>query len=239
MALSCDPAILIADEPTTALDVTIQAQILELMEELQERTGTAIIMITHDLGVVADMADNILVMYAGRMVEFGTCDEVFYRPSHPVHVGPDGFDPSSRRRREGGSCAPSRASRLHSSTCRRDARSTRAALTPRPICRTKEPEIRIDRGRARGRVPLRGRPGLHACGDGVCRGGDCVDERAHQSRGPHQALPGAAGLHVPARAEVRLRGRGRLVLGELGRDARACRASRDAGSRPPVAASSD
>jgi oligopeptide transport system ATP-binding protein len=87
MALSCDPAILIADEPTTALDVTIQAQILELMEELQERTGTAIIMITHDLGVVADMADNILVMYAGRMVEFGTCDEVFYRPSHPYTWG--------------------------------------------------------------------------------------------------------------------------------------------------------
>ena len=87
MALSCDPAILIADEPTTALDVTIQAQILELMEELQERTGTAIIMITHDLGVVADMADSILVMYAGRMVEFGTCDEVFYRPSHPYTWG--------------------------------------------------------------------------------------------------------------------------------------------------------
>ena len=87
MALSCDPAILIADEPTTALDVTIQAQILELMEELQERTGTAIIMITHDLGVVADMADRILVMYAGRMVEFGTTDEVFYRPSHPYTWG--------------------------------------------------------------------------------------------------------------------------------------------------------
>ena len=87
MALSCDPAILIADEPTTALDVTIQAQILELMEELQQRTGTAIIMITHDLGVVADMSDSILVMYAGRMVEFGTCDEVFYRPSHPYTWG--------------------------------------------------------------------------------------------------------------------------------------------------------
>jgi oligopeptide transport system ATP-binding protein len=87
MALSCDPAILIADEPTTALDVTIQAQILELMEELQKRTGTAIIMITHDLGVVADMADSILVMYAGRMVEFGTTDEVFYQPSHPYTWG--------------------------------------------------------------------------------------------------------------------------------------------------------
>lgn len=87
MALACDPAILIADEPTTALDVTIQAQILELMEELQRRTGTAIIMITHDLGVVADMADNILVMYAGRMVEFGTTDQVFYSPAHPYTWG--------------------------------------------------------------------------------------------------------------------------------------------------------
>ena len=72
MALACDPDILIADEPTTALDVTIQAQILELMQELQQRTGSAIIMITHDLGVVADMADKVLVMYAGRPVEYGT-----------------------------------------------------------------------------------------------------------------------------------------------------------------------
>jgi len=87
MALACDPDILIADEPTTALDVTIQAQILELMQALQKRTGSAIIMITHDLGVVADMADRILVMYAGRPVEYGTTDEVFYRPLHPYTWG--------------------------------------------------------------------------------------------------------------------------------------------------------
>jgi oligopeptide transport system ATP-binding protein len=87
MALACDPDILIADEPTTALDVTIQAQILELMQEIQKRTGSAIIMITHDLGVVADMADRILVMYAGRPVEYGTTDEVFYRPMHPYTWG--------------------------------------------------------------------------------------------------------------------------------------------------------
>ncbi len=87
MSIACDPDILIADEPTTALDVTIQAQILELMQELQRRTGTAIIMITHDLGVVADMADRILVMYAGKAVEYGTVDEVFYRPSHPYTWG--------------------------------------------------------------------------------------------------------------------------------------------------------
>jgi oligopeptide transport system ATP-binding protein len=87
MALACDPDILIADEPTTALDVTIQAQIIELMQELQQRTGSAIIMITHDLGVVADMADRILVMYAGRMVEYGTTDEIFYKPLHPYTWG--------------------------------------------------------------------------------------------------------------------------------------------------------
>ena len=87
MALACGPDILIADEPTTALDVTIQAQIMELMEEIQKRTESAIIMITHDLGVVADMADQILVMYGGKPVEFGRADDVFYRPMHPYTWG--------------------------------------------------------------------------------------------------------------------------------------------------------
>lgn len=87
MALSCDPDILIADEPTTALDVTIQAQILDLMVELQDRTGAAIIMITHDLGVVADMSDDVMVMYGGKQVEYGTAGEVFYEPSHPYTWG--------------------------------------------------------------------------------------------------------------------------------------------------------
>jgi len=87
MALACGPDILIADEPTTALDVTIQAQILELMQDIQKRTESAIILITHDLGVVADMADHILVMYAGRAVEFGTADQVFYNPLHPYTWG--------------------------------------------------------------------------------------------------------------------------------------------------------
>ena len=87
MALACGPDILIADEPTTALDVTIQAQILELMQEIQARTESAIMMITHDLGVVADMADNVLVMYAGKAVEYGPADEVFYRPLHPYAWG--------------------------------------------------------------------------------------------------------------------------------------------------------
>ncbi|WP_418722695.1 ABC transporter ATP-binding protein [Enorma sp.] len=87
MALACDPDILIADEPTTALDVTIQAQIIELMQEMQQKNGNAIIMITHDLGVVADMADKIMVMYAGRPVEFGSADEIFYESRHPYTWG--------------------------------------------------------------------------------------------------------------------------------------------------------
>src|SRR5574340_217745 len=87
MALACDPDILIADEPTTALDVTIQAQILELMIEMQQRTGAAIIMITHDLGVVADMADDVMVMYAGKQVEYGAANDVFYHPKHPYTWG--------------------------------------------------------------------------------------------------------------------------------------------------------
>ncbi|MGE0622367.1 MAG: ABC transporter ATP-binding protein [Pseudomonadales bacterium] len=87
MAISCEPAILIADEPTTALDVTIQAQILDLMTDLQKQTGMAIVLITHDLGVVARMADEVAVMYAGQIVERGTVDDVFYRSAHPYTLG--------------------------------------------------------------------------------------------------------------------------------------------------------
>ena len=87
MALACEPDILIADEPTTALDVTIQAQILELMKSLQEELGMAIIMITHDLGVVAQMCDEVIVMYAGSVCEQGTADEIFYNPSHEYTKG--------------------------------------------------------------------------------------------------------------------------------------------------------
>jgi oligopeptide/dipeptide ABC transporter ATP-binding protein len=87
MAISCKPSILIADEPTTALDVTIQAQILDLLQDLQKETGMAIILITHDLGVVARMADDVAVMYAGKIVEHGTVDDVFYRSAHPYTLG--------------------------------------------------------------------------------------------------------------------------------------------------------
>ena len=83
MAMSCEPELLIADEPTTALDVTIQAQIMQLMGKIREETGTAIILITHDLGVVANLADRVAVMYAGKVVEQGTSQDIFYRASHP------------------------------------------------------------------------------------------------------------------------------------------------------------
>ncbi|BDG34806.1 ABC transporter ATP-binding protein [Saccharococcus caldoxylosilyticus] len=87
IALASNPKLLIADEPTTALDVTIQAQILELMKDIQKKTGTAIIFITHDLGVVANVADRVAVMYAGKIVEMGTVDEIFYDPRHPYTWG--------------------------------------------------------------------------------------------------------------------------------------------------------
>ncbi len=87
MALACEPDILIADEPTTALDVTIQAQILELIQELQKKLGMAVILVTHDLGVIADMCDNVVVMYGGRICERGTAAEIFYNPKHEYTKG--------------------------------------------------------------------------------------------------------------------------------------------------------
>ena len=87
MALACEPDILIADEPTTALDVTIQAQILELIQSLQKKLGMAVILVTHDLGVIAEMCDNIIVMYGGRICERGTANEIFYNPKHEYTKG--------------------------------------------------------------------------------------------------------------------------------------------------------
>ena len=99
MALSCDPELLIADEPTTALDVTVQAQILDLISGLQEEFGSAIIIITHDLGVVAELADDILVMYAGRAAEYGSAEDIFSRPGHPYSWGLLGSMPRLDRER--------------------------------------------------------------------------------------------------------------------------------------------
>ena len=87
IALACNPNLLVADEPTTALDVTIQAQVLDLIKNLREKLGTSLLLITHDLGVVANMCDRIAVMYAGKVVEYGTTDDIFYRPSHEYTKG--------------------------------------------------------------------------------------------------------------------------------------------------------
>jgi oligopeptide transport system ATP-binding protein len=87
MALSCEPELLIADEPTTALDVTVQAQIIALLRDLQRDFGTAIVLITHDLGVVAGLCDQVLVLYGGRVMERGSAEAIFYRPTHPYTVG--------------------------------------------------------------------------------------------------------------------------------------------------------
>ena len=87
MALACKPKLLIADEPTTALDVTIQAQILDLLRNLKDRINSSIMFITHDLGVIAEMADYVVVMYAGRIVEQGTAEEIFAHPAHPYTIG--------------------------------------------------------------------------------------------------------------------------------------------------------
>jgi oligopeptide/dipeptide ABC transporter ATP-binding protein len=98
MALSCNPSLIIADEPTTALDVTIQRQILELIKAIQERTGAALLLITHDLGVVAETVDEVAVMYAGRVVETGTVQEVLLQPRHPYTRGLLGSIPSQGKR---------------------------------------------------------------------------------------------------------------------------------------------
>jgi peptide/nickel transport system ATP-binding protein len=87
MALACNPELLLADEPTTALDVTIQAQVLEMMQSLKEKLGTSVILITHDLGVVADICDTVAVIYAGEIVEYGTAEHVFDYPTHPYTIG--------------------------------------------------------------------------------------------------------------------------------------------------------
>ncbi|HEY8611357.1 MAG TPA: ABC transporter ATP-binding protein, partial [Roseomonas sp.] len=100
MALSCKPRLLIADEPTTALDVTVQAQILDLLRDLQQETGMSVILITHDLGVVAEMADEVAVMYAGRVVERGTAKDIFEDPQHPYTIGLLGSIPRIEEDRE-------------------------------------------------------------------------------------------------------------------------------------------
>ena len=147
MALSCNPDLLIADEPTTALDVTIQAQILELLEQLQAEFGMAVLMITHDLGVIAEVADRVAVMYAGKIVEAGTASEMFACPRHPYTLGLLASIPRLGERKERLSVIPGSvpdATRFPEA-CRFAPRCTHAE----GICRTREPELlQIDGGSA-------------------------------------------------------------------------------------------
>jgi peptide/nickel transport system ATP-binding protein len=150
MALVCNPALLIADEPTTALDVTVQAQIMDLLKELQQETGTSIIFITHDLGVIADIADDVLVMYGGKCVERGSKKEVLSNPQHPYTWGLLGSMPSL----EGSVDVPlnpipgTPPSLLNPPTgCRFHPRCTFAQEVGGAICSTDEPILRLLKGR--------------------------------------------------------------------------------------------
>ncbi|MEU6255468.1 ABC transporter ATP-binding protein [Streptomyces sp. NPDC047043] len=150
MALVCDPELLIADEPTTALDVTVQAQILDLLKDLQQEFGTAIIFITHDLGVIADIADDVLVMYGGRCVERGTKQEVLRTPQHPYTLGLLSSMPSL----DGPVDVPlnpipgSPPSLLNPpSGCRFHPRCTFVEKVPGGLCSTEQPVLEVLEGR--------------------------------------------------------------------------------------------
>ena len=144
MALSCNPSLLIADEPTTALDVTIQAQILELMKGLKERLGTAIMLITHDLGVVAEMAENVLVMYAGNVVEYADVKTIFKEPKHPYTIGLMGSIPRLDQSKEKLYVIEGTVPNPFDMPggCRFHPRCPEA----REICKNKEPELTSTKG---------------------------------------------------------------------------------------------
>ena len=156
MALLNDPSLLIADEPTTALDVTVQAQILELLKDLQREFNTAIIIITHDLGVVADVADEVVVMYGGRLVEHGSVDDIFYRPEMPYTLGLLASMPRLDRVRTARlDPIPGQPPSLINlpKGCVFRPRCTYHELVPDGTCDTERPDLRDLRARARGPLP--------------------------------------------------------------------------------------
>ena len=155
MALACRPRLLIADEPTTALDVTVQAQILALLDELKRETRDGVLLITHDLGVVADHADEVVVMYAGRVAEAAPAAALFARPEHPYTRRPAGRGAAHRGRRRAGWPA----SRAPCPTCRTRrpaAASRRAAPSVAPIAQAQPPLAEVAAGHAAAcwRAPL-------------------------------------------------------------------------------------
>ena len=172
MALANDPKLLIADEPTTALDVTVQAQILELIERLQSEFDTAVVVITHDLGVVAEMADEIAVMYAGRIVEKANTDTIFAGARAPLHVGPAVLDPAARLAARRGAGADSRPAAVADHAAGRllvpPALPVRArgAQEGRPEARARARRARDTRSRACS-TPACGASCGASCGPGV------------------------------------------------------------------------
>ena len=249
MALINEPDLLIADEPTTALDVTTQAQILRADADLQEEFETAIIMITHDLGVVAEVADDVVVMYAGKVAEEGSVDEIFTRPHHPYTWGLLGSLPRldadvERLVQIQGSppslLNPPRGCRFHPALPLRARRlqhgragAAAGLRTRRSTCRrchldeeTKDSEVqKLLAGHTRGGV-------LMAAG-----------ERSSRRRGPGQALPGHARDRLPEAGGERQGGRRRQLHGQAGRDARRRRRVRlrqvDDGALPDAPARPD
>ena len=230
IALALKPKLLIADEPTTALDVTIQAQVLEVMRTLTREAGTALILITHDLGVVAAMAQRVNVMYAGRIVETGTPTDIFARPRHPYTVGPAAFDRAARTATPPAHSRPSPGSRPTQRTS--DGVPVRA-----PLC------LAARRVRQRGAVAAKPMPLTRA-----------RDSRATTRSTATEAAPAVRCVRPPSREPARERRRApagprpacalhrgkvnvRAVDGvdmEIGRgrDARAWSASRAAGRAP-------
>ena len=183
MALACNPTLLIADEPTTALDVTIQAQILELMLELKERTGAAVILITHDLGVVAETCQRVIVMYAGRKIE-EAADRRAVRPAGAsLHARPDGLDPAPAR--EEPQAPPRRNPRHRAVAARADRRlRLRAALSLRDRALPR----RSARAARRRRRAYRRLPPRRACAERR----RWPHERRPRSRRPEEAFPAPA-----------------------------------------------
>lgn len=160
MALSCNPKLLIADEPTTALDVTIQAQILELMKELQDEFNTSIMFITHDLGVVAEICDRVIVMYAGEIIEEGTVEDIFNNPSHPYTIGLLNSIPDLEREER-------RLQSIPGSVPTPDKMPTGCRFSPRckhatEKCRTQKPEFQFISEKHQARCWLHSEEGVEA-----------------------------------------------------------------------------
>ena len=240
MALVNDPDLLIADEPTTALDVTTQAQILDLMDRLQQEFGSAIIMITHDLGVVAEIADDVVVMYAAKVVEQASVDDLFKQPRHPYTWGLLGSLPRLDADVDRLVQIPGQPPSLL--TRRRAAASTPRCAYVLDRCKAEQPELEPVPGdvehlqacflddATKERENERLRAGI--------LGGTVVDGRgAARRRGSEEALPGHARDHLPEAGRLR-EGRGRRLLhGQPRRDARRRRRVRAAASRRWRAAS--